>query len=164
MRTHNDSSDTDAMRRFDTFLIVEDDPNIRVLLEELFHFEGFAVVTMENGQDAILWLRGHQPALVILDLPLPLVPGEGVLAELLTLYNGAVPCITMTAGSRPVGPSAHGELGRISPSHLRWTICATPCTHISQFRMSTMSRHPANAISSACSELRCSRGKSPNYN
>jgi DNA-binding response OmpR family regulator len=91
------------MRRFDTFLIVEDDPNIRVLLEELFHFEGFAVVTMENGQDAILWLREHQPALVILDLPLPPVPGEGVLAELLTLYNGAVPCITMTAGSRPVG-------------------------------------------------------------
>jgi DNA-binding response OmpR family regulator len=83
-------------------LIVEDDPGIRSFIVEALHDEGLGVAAVANGPDAIVWLRGRRPALVILDLEVPKVPGEGVLRELLALYHGEVPVVTMAVLPRNV--------------------------------------------------------------
>jgi two-component system response regulator (stage 0 sporulation protein F) len=80
-----------------TVLVVEDDPGIRSLIVEMLEDEGFTVATVENGSDAVMWIRGCQPALVLLDLQLPKIRGENVLQVLQALYCSAVPVITMTA-------------------------------------------------------------------
>jgi DNA-binding NtrC family response regulator len=81
----------------DPILIVEDDPDLRMLLVALFDDEGLAAVAVETGPEAIVWLRDRRPALVILDLNVPKVPREGVLQELLDRYEGTVPVITVAS-------------------------------------------------------------------
>ena len=57
---------TEQARRL---LIVEDDPS---LLKQLkWCFEGYDVYTAENREDAIIELRRHEPAVILLDLQLP---------------------------------------------------------------------------------------------
>jgi two-component system phosphate regulon response regulator OmpR len=80
-----------------TILVVEDDPGICSLIVEMLEGEGFTVATVENGSDAVMWIRGCRPALVLLDLQLPKIRGENVLQVLQALYCSAVPVITMTA-------------------------------------------------------------------
>jgi DNA-binding response OmpR family regulator len=75
-------------------LLVEDDPGIRSFITAALRGEGIPVASAEDGQDAIAWLRARRPALVLLDLRTA-AAGEAVLHELLDLYNGAVPVITL---------------------------------------------------------------------
>jgi two-component system, OmpR family, response regulator len=84
-------------------LIVEDDPDMRSMLVTLFEDEGLAAVAIDNGPAAIVWLRAHRPGIVILDLTLSSVADEGVLQELRSPYNCAVPVITLTTAP----PSSH---------------------------------------------------------
>lgn len=52
-------------------LVVDDDSALRGLLEEYLSREGFAVAGVEDGVSMDVWLEGHEPDLVILDLMLP---------------------------------------------------------------------------------------------
>jgi CheY-like chemotaxis protein len=66
-----------------TVLIVDDDPDIRMLLYELFARAGFRVEVAMDGASAILFLEHHQPpAAIILDLLMPGIIGSSVLAYL----------------------------------------------------------------------------------
>lgn len=57
-------------------LIVDDEPDIRELLEEFFREEGHAVTTAADGAAALRWLeRGGAPSVVILDLLMPVMDG-----------------------------------------------------------------------------------------
>jgi CheY-like chemotaxis protein len=65
-------------------LVVEDDRDLRGALGDLLRLEGgYAVSEAENGMDALLFLRtAPAPDLVVLDLDLPLMDGEELLAEM----------------------------------------------------------------------------------
>ena len=66
-----------------TVLIVDDDPDIRMMLCELFAREGFQVETANDGAAAILFLESHEPpAAIVLDLLMPGIVGSSVLAYL----------------------------------------------------------------------------------
>jgi DNA-binding response OmpR family regulator len=57
-------------------LVVEDDPTLRELLEQVLHREGFAPFTARNGAEALLLLRAGMPAkVIVLDLLMPLMDG-----------------------------------------------------------------------------------------
>ncbi len=57
-------------------LIVEDDRCIRESLRELLADEGFSVSTAEHGGQALMLLRnGLRPAVVLLDLMMPIMDG-----------------------------------------------------------------------------------------
>ena len=58
-----------------TVLIVEDDPDIRMNLEELLDSEGYHVYVAENGQVAldVLASKNPLPNLIILDLTMPVM-------------------------------------------------------------------------------------------
>ncbi len=63
-------------------LIVEDDPSQREVLAYNVRAEGYSVVTAENGDEALLYIRDEQPDLVVLDWMLPNVSGIEVCRQI----------------------------------------------------------------------------------
>jgi DNA-binding response OmpR family regulator len=58
-----------------TVLVVDDDPDICTMLEVYLTLEGFDVVTACNGREALHQLHDHHPALILLDLMMPVMDG-----------------------------------------------------------------------------------------
>jgi two-component system, OmpR family, phosphate regulon response regulator PhoB len=63
-------------------LVVEDDPLARDLLANVLTDEGYDVMAAENGEQALATLGTVWPALITLDLDLPGIAGDLILAEL----------------------------------------------------------------------------------
>lgn len=64
-------------------LVVEDDPDIREVLEEMLDAGGHKVLTASNGREALTVLdRVPSPCLVLLDLMMPVMSGFAFLEEL----------------------------------------------------------------------------------
>ena len=63
-------------------LVVEDDPNVRGLMQTLLEVEGYAVVTASDGLDGLGQAAAASPALVLLDLVMPDLGGARVLERL----------------------------------------------------------------------------------
>ena len=66
-----------------TLLVVDDDPEIRMLLSDLFSREGFRVNVATDGAAAITFLEHHDPpSAILLDLLMPGILGSSVLEYL----------------------------------------------------------------------------------
>ena len=59
-------------------LVVEDEPDIRELLGNYLKNEGYAVVSAEDGVEAISVFSKEKPDLIILDIMIPKIDGYGV--------------------------------------------------------------------------------------
>jgi CheY-like chemotaxis protein len=71
---------TDASK---VVLVVEDDPDIREVLEEMLDAGGHRVLTAANGREALAVLdRMTAPCLVLLDLMMPVMSGFAFLEAL----------------------------------------------------------------------------------
>ena len=57
-------------------LVVEDDRDSRQLLAMLLEHQGHSVVTAQDGMQALNVAREHRPALILLDLMMPVMSGE----------------------------------------------------------------------------------------
>jgi CheY-like chemotaxis protein len=58
-------------------LLVEDDADLREVMEEALRMKGFEVATAANGVEALQYLReGPLPAVILLDLMMPVMDGE----------------------------------------------------------------------------------------
>ncbi len=80
-----------------SILVVDDDPAIRQIVSEVLMEEGFAVTTAADGLQAIRRSADQPPALVILDMTLPLMNGYEVAAALRAAHGRALPILTITA-------------------------------------------------------------------
>lgn len=65
-----------------TIAVIDDDIHIGNFLEELLQREGYAVLRAYSGTEAVLLLERNRPDLVLLDLMLPGLSGEEVLAKI----------------------------------------------------------------------------------
>jgi CheY-like chemotaxis protein len=64
-------------------LVVDDDPDIRRMLQELLEAENYRVLSARNGGEALRYVATHPtPLLMLLDLMMPEVDGYTVLREL----------------------------------------------------------------------------------
>lgn len=77
-----------------TILIVDDDVCIGDMLQEVLVKEGYRTARAYSGTEALLYLSGNRPDLILLDLMLPGLSGE----ELLPLIDG-IPVIVVSARS-----------------------------------------------------------------
>lgn len=66
----------------DTILIIDDEIQIRRLLEITLSASGYKIVEGSSGKEGLLMAASHQPSLVILDLGLPDMDGMEVLKDL----------------------------------------------------------------------------------
>ena len=57
-------------------LIIEDEQEIRDTLRELFEFEGYKVLTAENGAEGLRMLQEiRRPCIILLDILMPVMNG-----------------------------------------------------------------------------------------
>lgn len=63
-------------------LVVDDDPDIRDVLEALLESEGFEVVLANDGEQALKAVKKESPDLMILDLLMPVMDGFAVCKQL----------------------------------------------------------------------------------
>ncbi|HXN85756.1 MAG TPA: response regulator [Candidatus Binataceae bacterium] len=67
----------------DTILVVDDDAGALSALADILSIEGYAVQTVSNGREALDLLSDSQPpALIILDMLMPVMDGWQFLAEM----------------------------------------------------------------------------------
>lgn len=81
-------------------LVVDDEQNIRDLVDVALRFHGFTVVTAANGDEALRRARDDRPDLIVLDIMLPDLDGFEVCRRL----RGAgddTPVIFLTARDTP---------------------------------------------------------------
>ena len=62
-------------------LVVDDDPDVRHLTENLLSGDGYRVMLAVHGRDGIERLRERCPDLIVLDLNMPVMDGWGFRAE-----------------------------------------------------------------------------------
>jgi len=79
-------------------LVVDDHQQIRDLVRRYLESEGLAVITAGTGAAALELMRSADPALVVLDLGLPDVPGESVLREVREAGDTPVLILSARAG------------------------------------------------------------------
>ena len=96
-----------------TVLVVEDDLDIRDIVQDLLESEGYDVVPASNGRQALEFLgavrESAKPALVILDMMMPLVDGRQVLEAMRRdPHLASIPVLVISAVVRekPEGASA----------------------------------------------------------
>jgi DNA-binding response OmpR family regulator len=83
-------------------LVVEDDPPMRQLIRWVLEDEGIPVETAADGQQALEQARRRRPALVVLDMNLPFVDGDGVASGLRGFPGNTPPILVITGDGRPV--------------------------------------------------------------
>lgn len=71
-------------------LIVDDEPQIRKLLQINLEANGYKVIQAVNGREALLLAANHPPELILLDIGLPDKSGHEVLAELREWFNKSI--------------------------------------------------------------------------
>ena len=67
-------------------LVVDDDPEIRDVVRWLLEDEGWTVETASDGRDALERATRARPALIVLDMGLPIMSGEEVAMRLHDVY------------------------------------------------------------------------------
>ena len=81
-----------------TVLVVEDDPNQRLLYGEELAEEGYDVMEAASGQEAIDTLEANEIDCVVLDIAMPEMDGVETLGKMLDIDN-QLPVILNTAYS-----------------------------------------------------------------
>jgi DNA-binding response OmpR family regulator len=93
-------------------LLVEDDESVRQLVRVTLQMNDFDVVEAKDGLEGLLFLDMHRPDAVVLDLMMPDVGGERMLAQLrATVETKKVPVVIIT-GKPEVAPEVIGLVGK----------------------------------------------------
>lgn len=82
-------------------LLIDDDPNLILLVQDYLEFRGYQIVTANNGADGLKALEKDLPDLIICDVMMPEMDGYGFIQE---VRNNAktswIPVIFLSAKSQ----------------------------------------------------------------
>ena len=96
--TLNERLENRGPRQSPYILVVDDEPDIRNLLQEILEDEGYEVSVAENGETARNAHRARRPDLVLLDIWMPDVDGITLLKEWAEETNGLPMPVIMMSG------------------------------------------------------------------
>lgn len=77
-------------------MIVDDEPGVRALLNDTLRIAGFETIEAGDGMSALTLLRTNKPALMVIDINMPLMDGFE-LVERLRSNNDLTPVLMLTA-------------------------------------------------------------------
>jgi diguanylate cyclase (GGDEF)-like protein len=93
-------------------LVVDDDPDIRSVLELTLEHAGFEVIHARDGAEALVLARTLRPDVVLLDVMMPGLDGFAVLRELrLDVRTINLPVLLLTARTQPRDAAAALDAG-----------------------------------------------------
>jgi len=88
-------------------LIVEDDYNLQNMYRFKLEIEGFTVQIASNGEEGLYIIKEFMPDLVLLDLHMPIMSGDEMLARLREHeWAGAIRVIILTNLSKNEAPQS----------------------------------------------------------
>lgn len=99
-----------------TILVVDDEPDVRLLTKMNLERDGHKIVTASNGEEALEAVRHAPPDLIVLDVMMPKVDGWGVLEELKSALDKPItdiPVILLTALGSPLDRVKGGIEGAV---------------------------------------------------
>src|SRR6202007_2069777 len=91
------------------FLVIDDEPPIRKLLRMGLTTQGYEILEASNGKTALEMLT-EEPALIILDLGLPVIQGHELLRPT-RARNEAVPIVVLSSRGDEAGKVQALDLG-----------------------------------------------------
>lgn len=77
-------------------MIVDDEPGVRALLRDTLSIAGFETIEASDGMSALTLLRSNKPALMVIDVNMPLMDGFE-LVERLRSTDDLTPVLMLTA-------------------------------------------------------------------
>jgi len=86
----------------DTLLIIDDEVQIRRLLEITLTAQGFKIVKAGDGKEGLIAAANHQPSCILLDLGLPDEDGLEVLKKLRMFYLNPIIILTVRSSEEDV--------------------------------------------------------------
>jgi CheY-like chemotaxis protein/DNA-binding CsgD family transcriptional regulator len=99
-----------------TILVVDDEPDIRLLTKMNLERDGHKIVTATNGEEALEAVQTAPPDLILLDIMMPKVDGWGVLEQLKGALDKPIteiPVILLTALGGPLDRVKGGIEGAV---------------------------------------------------
>jgi len=90
-------------------LIVEDDPQIRLLLQETLQLEGFETATAENGAQALQLYQQRRPDAIVTDILMPEKEGLSFITDL-RKSDPNICIIAISGGAQKLAPGCNLEL------------------------------------------------------
>ena len=107
-------------------LVIDDDPDIAESLAMILEDEGFAVTVAANGADALRAIETTRPAVIVLDMLMPVMDGAQFASELARRDPDHAPIVVVSA-THDVRDRAHeigAEAFMMKPFDVR-TLCRT---------------------------------------
>jgi CheY-like chemotaxis protein len=94
-------------------LYVDDDPDLRKIVQlSLEYMDGVTVLTCDSGEQALQFVKGFRPDLIILDVVMEGMDGTETLAELRKLPEAAeIPVVFLTSSVRENEMPRYEEMG-----------------------------------------------------
>jgi CheY-like chemotaxis protein len=81
-----------------SILVVEDEPNTRLMIRDILEQQGFVVTEAENGLAGLLRVKERRPSMILLDLMMPEMDGFTFLDALRQMENmQEIPVVVVTA-------------------------------------------------------------------
>jgi CheY-like chemotaxis protein len=114
-----------------TILLVEDNPNLRKLYSDILGFNGYEVLTAEDGELGWEMAKANKPDFILLDLEMPKLDGFGVLKLIRAdVTTKSIPVVVFSAVNmkadveKAIGLGANGYMnkGVHSPRYVLDTI------------------------------------------
>jgi CheY-like chemotaxis protein len=84
----------------DYIFVVDDDAPIADLVVEVLTDAGYPVLSALSGEEALTTIKAHKPALLLLDMRMPIMGGAEVIERLITAGYTHLPIIAMTAAPK----------------------------------------------------------------
>ncbi len=110
-------------------LLVEDDEDVREMLEFTFRSSGYTVVAATNGADALAALERERPCLMILDLVMPRMTGWEVMTQMKERNLADVPVCVISALGGSIPSEAVASFGKPFDVRELVALAARYCTH-----------------------------------
>ena len=83
-------------------LVVEDDEVNLMIAEHILNKEGFSVITVENGEEAIEIVKTQQFGMILMDIEMPIMDGLEATQAIRKMEHGRrIPIIALTAHAIP---------------------------------------------------------------
>jgi two-component system response regulator (stage 0 sporulation protein F) len=115
--------------RAPTVLVVDDEPEVRMVLELVLRAEGFEVESAASGQEALMRVRAETFDVLVLDLAMPGLTGLEVAREL-AADEHRVPTIVFSALLDHLVLAECEELGVDAVDKLDWPCLVERCREL----------------------------------